>query len=163
MLQSLVHCLRREQTLPVDLDAAWSFFSDPLNLPRLTPGWLAFRVTCDPAQPAYAGQILTYTVSPFPGLRLGWVTEITHCRAPSFFVDEQRLGPYRFWHHQHRFTPLPEGGTRMEDLVHYALPLGALGRLLEPWLVRPRLEAIFDFRRRALEAAFPPPPGRPDP
>ncbi|TVM15187.1 hypothetical protein DPQ33_15965 [Oceanidesulfovibrio indonesiensis] len=161
----MLHSLSRVQLLTGrlgSLEEAWSFFSDPCNLAAITPPWLAFTVTCDP-EPMYAGQIITYTIAPFPGLpglarlRASWVTEITHVRgpgdvgpdAPLFFVDEQRLGPYRFWHHQHRFTV--EGhGVRMEDEVRYALPYGPLGDLAHRLMVRRRLEEIFDYRRATL-------------
>ncbi len=154
MLLSKTHCLRRVQRLPISLDACWAFFSDPLNLPKIIPDWVAFTVDCSPARDTYAGQILQYTLRPILGIPVRWTTEITHCRPPHFFVDEQRLGPYRFWHHQHTFTPLSEIETEVEDLVHYALPLGPLGRFVEPWLVRPRLERIFDYRMQVLNAFF---------
>lgn len=100
----------------------------------------------------YGGQILTYTVCPLPRLRMRWVTEISHVRRPDFFVDQQRLGPYRLWHHQHLFRSVAEG-TEMEDVVHYALPfwpLGELGRTM----VAARLDAIFEFRRQTLARMF---------
>lgn len=86
----MLHCLSQTQTLPLSLDQAWAFFSDPANLSRITPGWLSFRLTCAPPASMCAGQILTYTVRQIPMLRLRWVTEITQVRAPFFFVDEQR-------------------------------------------------------------------------
>ena len=92
----MLHCLTRTQTLPLSLERAWEFFSDPANLSRITPGQLVFTLTCPPPDRMYAGQILTYTIRPMPGIRLRWVTEITHVREPYFFVDEQRIGPYRF-------------------------------------------------------------------
>jgi ligand-binding SRPBCC domain-containing protein len=150
----MLHSLTRRQTLPISLEQAWAFFADPCNLCRITPGWLCFTVTCDPA-PMYAGQILTYTIRPLPLVSMQWVTEITHVREPSFFVDEQRMGPYRFWHHQHSFRKVP-GGVEIEDVVHYALPLWRLGDVIHPFLVRGRLERIFDFRFAALEERFTP-------
>ncbi|NLW82398.1 MAG: SRPBCC family protein [Desulfovibrionales bacterium] len=147
-----LHRLHRIQTIPVPQDVAWAFFSDPLNLAAITPPWLDFRVTGPPPSPMYGGQILTYTVCPLPRLRMRWVTEISHVRRPDFFVDQQRLGPYRLWHHQHLFRSVAEG-TEMEDVVHYALPfwpLGELGRTM----VAARLDAIFEFRRQTLARMF---------
>jgi ligand-binding SRPBCC domain-containing protein len=149
-----LHRLYRTQMLAVDREAAWAFFSDPLNLAAITPSWLGFRVTTPSPAPMYAGQILTYTVCPLPGLRTGWVTEITHVREPDFFVDEQRLGPYRLWHHQHRFRSVA-GGTEVEDMVHYALPFWPLGEAVRN-LVAARLEAIFDYRGQILARMFGP-------
>ncbi len=158
----MLHFLTRTQTLPISLAEAWAFFSNPANLCRITPTWLDFRLTCPPPAPMYAGQILTYTIRPLPGLRLRWVTEITHVREPRFFVDEQRMGPYRFWHHQHLFRETLQG-VEMTDLVHYALPLGLLGDVAHALWARNRLIAIFDFRRRLLDDLFQscPPPSPP--
>ncbi|GAB6058753.1 SRPBCC family protein [Desulfonatronum parangueonense] len=145
----MLHCLTQTQTLPLSLDQAWEFFSDPANLSRITPGWLAFTLTCSPHTAMYAGQILTYSIRPIPLLRLRWVTEITHVRKPYFFVDEQRIGPYRFWHHQHHFQET-DTGLLMTDQVHYALPFGPLGDLVHALWVRNRLQAIFSHRRTVL-------------
>lgn len=149
----MLHTLERTQTLPVSLESAWEFFSDPGNLCRITPQWLRFKVTCGQPEPMYAGQILTYTVQALPGVTTSWITEITHVDKPFFFVDEQRMGPYAFWHHQHRFRE-EDGRVLMQDIVSYALPLGPLGELLHRLFVRRRLAAIFDFRQEVLEGMF---------
>jgi ligand-binding SRPBCC domain-containing protein len=101
----------------------------------------------------YAGLIITYRIRPVMNIPAIWVTEITHLREPDFFVDEQRAGPYRFWHHQHILEEI-EGGTAMRDIVHYALPFGLPGRIVHPFMVRPQLRKIFAFRRRKLEEMF---------
>ncbi len=141
--------LECRQTLPLDPAAAWEFFSRPENLARITPPDLGFAVTALLPQRMYAGMIVSYRVTPFGGLSVPWVTEITHVREPEFFVDEQRSGPYRFWHHQHHFQAVA-GGTEMTDLVHYQLPFGALGDLLAGALVERRVAGIFAYRRQML-------------
>jgi ligand-binding SRPBCC domain-containing protein len=145
-------CLERTQFLPIPVETAWEFFSDPRNLPRITPPDLGFRITSPVPQRMYAGMVVSYTVTPFGGLKVDWTTEITHVREPEFFVDEQRFGPYRFWHHQHLFKAAP-GGTDMTDLVHYLLPLPLFGQLAAGF-VRGRLERIFAFRHQELERMF---------
>ena len=100
--------------------------------------------------------MIRYTVSPLFGIPLSWLTEITQVQRPEFFVDEQRVGPYRVWHHEHFFRSVDATRTEVRDLVHYAPPLGPLGALLNPWLIRPQLERIFDFREQALERLAPP-------
>ena len=145
--------LREVQRLPISLPEAWSFFSDPRNLPRITPPSLGLEVTSDLPGVMYPGMIITYRVRLIPWVSVGWVTEITHVREPVLFVDEQRFGPYRFWHHEHHFREV-EGGVEMEDIVHYALPLGTIGRVFGGPLVRRRLERIFSFRRRFLVREF---------
>ena len=142
----------RQQIIPITLTQAWSFFGRPENLVDITPPSLGFRVTSSAQGPMYSGMILTYSVSPLLGLARPWVTEITHCREPYFFVDEQRLGPYRFWHHQHHSREVA-GGVEVLDLVHYLLPFGLLGQ------VRRRLAAIFDYRREAVQQRFNKPMG----
>lgn len=146
-----VHVLEREQRLSIPLARAWEFFADARNLARITPPDMGFEVTSSLPERMYAGMIITYRVRPLLGVALRWVTEITHVDEGRMFVDEQRAGPYRFWHHQHLFREVP-GGVEVGDVVHYALPPGA--GLLRPLLVAPRLEAIFDHRRRVLAEMF---------
>lgn len=147
------YVMKELQRLPISLQEAWNFFSDPRNLPRITPPSLGLEVTSALPGEMYPGMIITYRVRPIPWISVGWVTEITHVREPSLFVDEQRFGPYRFWHHQHHFREV-EGGVEMEDIVHYALPLGGIGRVIGGPLVRRRLDRIFAFRRRFLEREY---------
>lgn len=145
--------LRAQQNLPLSLQQAWDFFSNPSNLAAITPAWLNFRVTSDLPERMYPGMIVTYQVRPWGSLALNWVTEISHVSAPHFFVDEQRFGPYRFWHHQHHFREVASG-VEMTDIVHYALPLGPFGRLAHYFSVEGRLQEIFTFRRERLESIF---------
>ena len=146
--------LKVKQKLPIDLDHAWSFFTDPRNLDTLTPGDMGFEITTDLEQERiYPGMIITYKVSPLLGIKMNWTTEITHVADRSFFVDDQRAGPFSLWHHQHHFRSV-EGGVEMTDIVHYRAPLGFLGRLAEHWIVNRRVNQIFDYRRKVLEEIF---------
>jgi ligand-binding SRPBCC domain-containing protein len=148
-----IFTLERRQTLPVTIESAWDFFSNPANLPIITPPWLAFTLACAVPERMHAGMILVYRVRPFPGVYFNWVSEITHAQAPLYFVDEQRMGPYRMWHHQHFFTPLPDG-VDVRDRVDYCLGYGPLDGCLHAWLIRHRLERIFDYRRDVLLDRF---------
>lgn len=147
------HRLEFRQNLPLTREEAWDFFSRPENLGRITPSDLGFEVTSPLPERMYAGMIVTYRVRPLAGLSVPWTTEITHVREPEFFVDEQRSGPYRFWHHQHRFEPISDG-VCMTDLVHYQLPFGWLGDCLAGGTVGRRLERIFAYRRQVLTRLF---------
>lgn len=150
-----VHRLAATQFLPVSIEEAWAFFSTPRNLARITPPDMNFRiVTPDLPEHTYAGQIISYTLTPLLGIRTGWTTEITHVNAPNFFVDEQRKGPYRMWHHQHHFRSVP-GGTEMTDIVHYEIPMGWIGDLLNRLFIRKRVHGIFSHRSKVLEELFP--------
>jgi ligand-binding SRPBCC domain-containing protein len=144
--------VQRTQLLPITQENAWDFFSDPRNLPAITPPDLGFKITSAVPERMYAGMVVNYTVTPFPGIRVDWTTEITHVREYEFFVDEQRFGPYRFWHHQHFFQRV-RGGTEMTDSIHYLLPFQPFGQLAASF-VRKKLDRIFDFRRQVLEKLF---------
>jgi ligand-binding SRPBCC domain-containing protein len=148
-----LHVLETVQKLPVPPERAWEFFSNAGNLEKITPPSLGFQVTSPLPERMYAGMIITYRVRPLLGVPVSWVTEITHVDEPHLFVDEQRFGPYRFWHHQHLFRPI-DGGVEARDIVHYALPPG--GGVARKWLVAPRLDEIFTYRRRVLEETFGP-------
>jgi ligand-binding SRPBCC domain-containing protein len=147
-----LHRLERSQVLPVAPEEAWGFFTDPRNLARITPTDMAFEVTSALPTTVYPGLMITYRVRPLFGLGVQWVTEITHVDEGARFVDEQRIGSYRLWHHEHSFRPA-EKGTEVHDLVCYALPLGPAGELAHP-LIRSRLQRIFDYRSEVLSAIF---------
>ena len=146
--------LERTLILPISLEQSWCFFSDPGNLVKITPPDMDFRITSPPQNGVYAGQIITYTVRPLLRVSVSWTSEITHVEQPNFFVDEQRFGPYRFWHHQHRFREVA-GGVEMHDLVHYLLHHDQLAGLVNRLIVAPRLRRIFDYRSKVLKELFP--------
>ena len=145
--------LHRRQFLPTSIGTAWTFFTNPHNLARITPPWLDFQITNPVAEEIFPGAIITYRLKTLFGLPTTWVTEITHVREPALFVDEMRLGPYLFWHHQHLFHAA-DGGVDVEDHVHYALKFGPLGGMLHRAIVRAKLEEIFSYRRAALDNLF---------
>lgn len=140
--------------LPLTLEEAWNFFSDPRNLATITPPELQLIPDSPLPERMYPGMIVTYNVQPVPLLRSRWVTEITHVEPLRYFVDEQRFGPYRFWHHQHHFTSIPSG-VLMEDAVHYMLPFDPFSRPLHALFVRRQLQRIFAYRTDALRRMFP--------
>ena len=152
--------IHRQQLLPISMAEAWRFFSDPANLGDITPPWLHFKICPPLPKTIYAGQIIRYQIKVPPGIPVQWVTEISQVRTPqanepSSFVDEQRLGPYRFWHHQHHFTAVA-GGTHMEDIVHYQLPFAPLGPWIAGRYVAGKLKEIFDYRTQRLAQHFGP-------
>ncbi len=149
-----IHRLERRQFLPISLEEAWPFFATPRNLEAMTPGFLRFRITSEVPDALYSGLIITYRIVAVAGIPLTWVTEIKHLEHHRRFVDEQRLGPYRFWFHEHGFRPVP-GGIEMTDTVHYVMSWGWLGELVHAVFVRKRLDAIFDFRREYLASRWP--------
>ena len=151
-----IHVMHRKQTLAVGREEAWRFFSDPRNLARITPPTLGFEiVTPDLPARIHAGLMIQYRVRPLLGIPLTWLTEITHVAEGHHFVDEQRVGPYALWHHEHWFRDLGPGRAEVEDRVTYKLPGGWLAEPIHILVVRKQLAAIFDYRRIAIEKWFP--------
>ena len=143
------------QKLPISINDAWQFLSDPKNLKRITPDYMGFKIVKGADSSMYAGQIIEYVVTPLFGISTTWVTEITHVKEPEYFVDEQRFGPYALWHHKHFIKPI-ENGVEMVDIVDYKIPFGFLGQLAQPLVVSPKLKEIFEYRREALIKLFGP-------
>lgn len=150
-----IYRLHTHQNLPISVDEAWDFLSDPKNLKTITPDYMGFNILSGADRKMYAGQIIQYIVTPIAGIPTKWVTEITHVQDKEFFVDEQRFGPYSLWHHKHFIKEIP-GGVTMEDIVDYKLPMGILGQLAHPIVVKPKLKEIFDYRYQKLIELFGP-------
>ncbi|MTE27572.1 SRPBCC family protein [Winogradskyella ouciana] len=148
-----IYTLHKKQNLPITVNEAWDFLSDPKNLKVITPDYMGFNILSGADRPMFPGQIIQYIVTPVMGIKTKWVTEITHVMDKKYFVDEQRFGPYALWHHKH-FIKEIEGGVEMEDIIDYKVPLGILGQMVHPFLVKPKLEEIFNYRTEKLEALF---------
>lgn len=151
---SKVYRLFSRQNIPASLETIWTFFSDAKNLLAVTPPHLNLKVTNEVyGDTVYAGQVMTYKVKPLAGIPLSWMTEITQVQAPNYFVDEQRKGPYKLWHHQHHFKEI-EDGVEMTDLVHYRLPFGLIGSIANALIVKKELEKIFSYRYQKIVELF---------
>lgn len=131
----MIHRLIRQQFIPKSGEQVWTFFATPANLNAMTPPDLDFEIVSGGEPPMYAGQLIEYRVRFLPFVRSRWLTEIAHVVDGRYFVDEQRIGPYRFWYHEHIFEPA-EDGVQMTDRVTYALPFGILGDLVHVLWVR---------------------------
>ncbi len=147
-----MYILKYSQKIPITVETCWDFFSTPNNLKLLTPDYLGFTNQSN-NEKMYAGQIMSHTLRPVLNIPFEWVSEITQTQEPYYFIDEQRLGPYKFWHHEHRFKPIPNG-VEVIDLIHYQLPFGILGRVVHQIKVKHDLEIIFSYRRIKLEEMF---------
>lgn len=148
-----IYTLHKKQKLPISLAEAWLFLSNPKNLKEITPSYMGFDIISGAEKQMYPGQIIQYKVTPIMGISTKWVTEISHVVDNHYFVDEQRFGPYSLWHHKH-FLKEIKGGVEMEDIIDYKLPMGILGQLIHPILVKPKLEEIFSYRQKKLVALF---------
>lgn len=148
-----IYKLHKTQKLPISLDQAWEFLCNPANLEKLTPNDMGMQIISGADRPMYAGQLLQYRVTPLPGFKTKWVSEITQYEHKKYFVDIQLYGPYALWHHKH-FVHEIDGGVMMEDIIDYKVPLGILGQLVHPFLVKPKLESIFNYRKEQMEKLF---------
>lgn len=145
--------LKRKQFVKTDLETCWKFFSSPANLSKITPKYMGFDVLTVVPEKMYEGLMIEYKVRPLMNVPMRWITEITHVKENEFFVDEQRKGPYKIWHHEHHFKEV-SGGVEMTDIVSYELPFGFLGKLVHPLVVKPKLESIFEYRFKVVEELF---------
>ena len=146
--------LQYTQKLNVGVDEIWAFISSPANLKEITPDYMGFDISGPlPPSSMYAGMIISYKVRPLLNLKTTWVTEITHVKEGEYFVDEQRMGPYKLWHHQHKIEPC-EGGTLMTDIVSYQPPFGFLGAVANTFIIKRKLKEIFTYRKKVLEDKF---------
>lgn len=141
------------QHINASLEECWAFFSSPRNLQKITPETMGFQITDFDEKSMYVGQIIQYKVSPLAGLKLSWTTEITFVKDNSYFIDEQRFGPYSLWHHKH-FFEADGNGVKMTDVVHYALPLGFIGRIMNELVVKNKLQTIFEYRVKKVDEIF---------
>jgi ligand-binding SRPBCC domain-containing protein len=144
----------RTQKIPASMNDVWSFISSPINLKEITPDYMGFVVTSKTGiEEMYPGMIITYKVKPLLGIPLNWMTEITHVKPFEYFVDEQREGPYKMWHHQHKLEVI-NGGILMTDIVTYIPPFGILGAIANSLVIKKQLQEIFDYRIIAIEKRF---------
>lgn len=146
--------LKVHQKIPASVGEAWEFISSPHNLKRITPDYMGFEITNEPIPyKMYEGMIITYNVTPLLGIKMQWVTEITHVKELKYFVDEQRVGPYTMWHHEHHLIEL-DGGIEMMDIVSYKPPMGFIGKMANAIFINKQLQGIFDYRFQAIERIF---------
>jgi len=140
--------------LPISIQQAWDFFSTPKNLNEISPDDVVFKIISAVPEKMYEGLFITYKVSPLLGIPLNWVAEITHISEPYYFVDEQRQGPYRIWHHEHHFKKVA-GGVLMTDILYYDVGLSFIGRIIEELFIDKKVNKIFAYRTEKLKRLFP--------
>lgn len=149
-----VYSLTQTSRLYRSMDEVWSYFATPYNLNEMTPPDMIFEILTDVRdKKMYAGMLINYRIRPLLNIPMRWTTEITHCEERSYFVDEQRFGPYALWHHEHRFVQ-KDGYIEMTDTVHYGLKMGILGQLVHALYIRKKLEGIFAFREKKVAEIF---------
>ena len=149
-----MHVLERKIVLNAQPETVWTFLATPANLNELTPPELHFQILSELPKQMHNGLTILYSIRIPRFGRRRWLTEIKHIREGHYFVDEQRLGPYRFWYHEHWIEPVAENRTRMIDRVSYQLPFGPLGKLAHEVWIKKMLIDIFDYRSQKLLEIF---------
>jgi len=144
-----------QQKVNTSIEEIWDFISSPKNLKEITPNYMGFDImhTYQPSEKMYEGMIIGYKVSPLLGIKTTWLTEITHIQENKFFIDEQRIGPYTMWHHQHFIEPI-ENGVLMTDIVTYQPPFGFIGAIANKLVIHSKVRQIFEYRTIALEKRY---------
>ena len=145
--------LKRKQIIKADLETCWSFFSSPYNLKKITPTYMGFEVLTDIPEKIHEGLMIEYRVKPLLGIPTKWVSKISKVEEKKFFIDEQLSGPYKKWHHEHHFRQVDEG-TEIIDIITYQIPFGLLGKIVHPFIVKKKLESIFNYRNEAIKDIF---------
>jgi ligand-binding SRPBCC domain-containing protein len=140
--------LRCETIVSASRHNTFAFFADASNLERLTPPWLNFAILTPMPVTMWAGVEIDYRIRLY-GLPVPWRSRIDVWEPTVRFVDQQVIGPYRWWRHEHRFESVA-GGTLVVDHVEYV----PRARWLSAAIVRRDLERIFTYRRNALRQIF---------
>jgi ligand-binding SRPBCC domain-containing protein len=149
-----INTLHFEQKIPATIPVIWDFISSPKNLKIITPPHMGFDIiTKNLPDKMYPGIIISYYVKPIIGFKMLWVSEITQVKNQEYFVDEQKIGPYRLWHHQHHIQPIVRG-VLMTDIVNYSPPYGLIGKIANKIFIKHQLDEIFDFRTKKLVELF---------
>jgi len=145
--------LKKQQFIKASLNEIWEFISAPQNLSKITPESMGFNITSEVPEKMYEGLIISYTVKPLLGIKTTWVTEITHIENKKYFVDEQRVGPYKMWHHEHILEE-KDDGVLMTDIVSYQPPFAFLGAIANRLIIKKKLAQIFSYREKVLNKMF---------
>ena len=152
--KSKIYSLETKQIIDRPIEEIWSFFTNPKNLNQLTPSDMNFKILSGNSDDFYEGKIISYSVNPFKFYNIKWVTEITKIKKNDFFIDEQRFGPYKMWHHEHHFIKNNDNTTTIYDKVIYKLPYGIIGKLSHKLFIKKRLLEIFNFRKKTIKKLY---------
>ena len=143
------HILTRDLTLNLPIEEVFEFFSDAMNLERITPPELKFRITTPQPIEIKKDSLIDYKLK-LRGIPISWQTTISEWNPPFTFTDMALKSPYKQWIHRHTFTENENGGTDIKDEVRYRLPFEPFGDIMH-WYVKSELDYIFDYRKKSVE------------
>lgn len=148
------YIFKRVQTLNSDIETIWSFVSKPENLEKITPDNMQFSILSKSNLEMEEGMLISYKISPFLDINTTWITMITNVKKNEKFIDQQVKGPYKFWHHEHKFEVISSNKVKMTDIITYIPPFGFLGDIANAIFLKKKLKNIFDFRKIILNNIF---------
>jgi|TARA_B110000116_G_scaffold111162_1_gene96394 ligand-binding SRPBCC domain-containing protein len=148
------YIFKRVQTLNSDIETIWSFVSKPENLEKITPDNMHFSILSKSNLEMEEGMLIAYKISPFLDIKTTWITMITNVKKNEKFIDQQVMGPYKFWHHEHKFQVISSNKVKMTDIITYIPPFGFLGDIANELFLKKKLNNIFDYRNIILNNMF---------
>ncbi len=148
-----MYVFEQRQIIPVSINEAWDFFSDPRNLARLTPDSMNFRILGDLPQQVHEELIVRFRVAALAGIDVNWTSLISKVVPHQYFADVQVEGPFSYWHHQHWFTERDQG-VEIRDILHYLPPFGLIGKLFHPLFVKNKIAETFRYRYNKVDELF---------
>lgn len=148
------YILKKEQTLNADIKTIWDFVSRPENLGKITPNYMNFSILSQSSPNMEEGMLITYEIYPVPNIKTTWMTEITNVIKHKKFIDQQVKGPYKFWHHEHKFQEVSDNLVKMTDVITYIPPFGLIGDIANQLFLKKKLNNIFKHRSIVLNKMF---------
>jgi len=148
------YIFKREQILNTDISTVWDFVSKPENLGKITPNDMGFDILSISNPYMEEGMLIAYKISPMLNIKTTWITIITNVIKHKKFIDQQVKGPYKFWHHEHKFEVISSDKVKMTDIITYIPPFGVFGDIANFVFLKNKLNGIFDFRETILHQIF---------
>lgn len=143
----------------------------PRAFGRLTPPWESARVVKREGgiEPGATAVIKTRLIGPIEGTWVARHEALEDLKDEDCgFADRQVKGPFAYWKHQHRFSPVIDDAGKCEllDHIEWKPPFGVFGRWFGAPVVRGKLTQMFAYRHETTRQDFarmqsiPPDPAR---
>ena len=135
-------------SLDAPIAKVWEFHDSIETLFLLTPPNTTATLDGSP-EPMREGVIYKLKLKRWGILPLPtWHAKIVVYCPPTRFEDEQipGKGPFKAWHHTHRFEAIDATHTLLIDEVTYTPPFGILGEIADALLIRRDIKKMFAYR-----------------
>jgi uncharacterized protein len=151
-----MHRMLVSTNVPVSAAKLYAFHERADAFEKLVPPWQKLRVVSFERK----GGGLDVGTHVVVEIKVGpvwvrWVSRHTACIPGEMFSDEQVKGPFARFEHEHRMVAVGSESSRLEDDIHYRLPLEPLS-LLALGAIRADMERSFRYRHEVtLRALLP--------